>query len=74
MEYKAELEKLDPKVEYLMTLYLHENMLEEVEVDGQKILRGVQEVRKASKAGVKGKVPIHVICLAQSRPLIDGTL
>jgi dihydroorotase len=59
MEYKAELEKLDPKVEYLMTLYLHENMLEEIEVEGQKTLRGVQEVRKASKAGVKGKLPVH---------------
>jgi dihydroorotase len=56
MEYKAELEKIDPKVEYLMTLYLHENMLEEIEVEGQegKVLRGVQEIRKASKAGVKG--------------------
>jgi dihydroorotase len=61
MEYKAELEKLDPKVEYLMTLYLHENMLEEIEVDGQKTLRGVQEVRKASQAGVKGKASIHSI-------------
>lgn len=54
MEYKAELEKIDPEVEYLMTLYLHENMLEEVEVEGEKMLRGVQEIRKASKAGVKG--------------------
>jgi dihydroorotase len=56
MEYKAELERIDPNVEYLMTLYLHENMLEEIEVEGQeeKILRGVQEIRKASKAGVKG--------------------
>ena len=56
MEYKAELEKIDPKVEYLMTLYLHENMLEEIDVEGQedKVLRGVHEIRKASKAGVKG--------------------
>jgi hypothetical protein len=45
----------------LMTLYLHENMLEEIEVDGQKTLRGVQEVRKASQAGVKGKASIHSI-------------
>jgi dihydroorotase len=54
MEYKAQLETIDPKVEYLMTLYLHENMLEEIDVEGQKTLRGVEEVRKASKAGVKG--------------------
>jgi dihydroorotase len=54
MQYKADLEKIDPSVEYLMTLYLHENMLEEIEVDGKKVLRGVEEVAKASKAGVKG--------------------
>jgi len=73
MEYKAELEKLDPKVEYLMTLYLHENMLEEIDVDGQKTLRGVQEVRKASKAGVKGTAPIGAVYLVSSQPLIFCT-
>lgn len=40
-----------------MTLYLHEEMLEEIEVDGQKTLKGVEEVRKASKAGIKGQPP-----------------
>jgi hypothetical protein len=61
MEYKAELEKIDPEVEYLMTLYLHENMLEEIDVEGQegKVLRGVHEIRKASKAGVKGVFRSH---------------
>lgn len=39
-----------------MTLYLHEEMLEEIEVEGRegKVLKGVEEVRRASKAGIKG--------------------
>ena len=55
LEYKAELEKNDPSVEYLMTLYLHEDMLEEIQVDGQTVLKGVHEVKKASQAGIKGE-------------------
>ncbi|WWD20563.1 dihydroorotase, homodimeric type [Kwoniella shandongensis] len=39
--YKAELERIDPSVEWLMTLYLHP----EVTPD---------EIRKAAKAGIKG--------------------
>ncbi|KAI5452571.1 dihydroorotase [Naganishia albida] len=54
ISYKQDLQKLAPETEFLMTLYLHENMLEEIDVDGKKVLRGVQEVRKASRAGVRG--------------------
>lgn len=42
LAYKADLERIDPNVEWLMTLYLHP----EVTPD---------EIRKAAKAGVKGK-------------------
>jgi dihydroorotase len=54
LSYKQDLQKLAPETEFLMTLYLHENMLEEIEVEGRKVLRGVHEVRKASRAGVRG--------------------
>ncbi|KAJ9099836.1 hypothetical protein QFC21_003838 [Naganishia friedmannii] len=58
MSYKKDLQKLAPETEFLMTLYLHENMLEEIEVqengNATKVLRGVHEIRKASKAGVRG--------------------
>lgn len=59
LSYKQDLQKLAPNTEFLMTLYLHENMLEEVEVEenGEKkrVLRGVHEIRKASRAGVRGQ-------------------
>lgn len=42
LAYKAELERIAPSVEWLMTLYLHP----EVTPD---------EIRKAAKAGVKGR-------------------
>ena len=41
IEYKHQLEKLDPNVEYLMTLYLSPDLTPD-------------EIRKASKAGVVG--------------------
>ncbi|KAF8220360.1 Dihydroorotase [Tricholoma matsutake] len=41
LEYKAELEKLDPSVEYLMTLYLSPDLTPD-------------EIRKAKKAGIVG--------------------
>ncbi|EIM88476.1 Dihydroorotase [Stereum hirsutum FP-91666 SS1] len=41
LEYKASLEKIDPNVEYLMTLYLSPELTPE-------------EIRKANKAGIAG--------------------
>ncbi|WVO17556.1 dihydroorotase, homodimeric type [Cryptococcus depauperatus] len=41
MAYKEQLEKLEPSVEWLMTLYLHPDVTP-------------QEIRKAAKAGIKG--------------------
>ncbi|ORY35858.1 dihydroorotase [Naematelia encephala] len=41
LEYKAELEKIDPKTQWLMTLYLHPDVTPD-------------EIRKAAKAGIKG--------------------
>lgn len=41
LEYKAELEKIDPNVDYLMTLYLSPELTPE-------------EIRKASAAGIVG--------------------
>lgn len=67
MSYKQDLQKLAPETEFLMTLYLHENMLEEIEVQqngsATKVLRGVHEIRKASKAGVRGRSLIDSIDL-----------
>lgn len=40
--YKAELERIAPEVEWLMTLYLHPEVTPE-------------EIRKAAKAGVRGE-------------------
>lgn len=66
MSYKKDLQKLAPETEFLMTLYLHENMLEEIEVQengsATKVLRGVHEIRKASKAGVRGMSAVTVNC------------
>lgn len=42
IKYKAELESIEPNVEFLMTLYLSPDLTPD-------------EVRKASKAGIKGK-------------------
>jgi len=42
LSYRAELEKIDPNVEYLMTLYLSPELTP-------------QEIRKASIAGIVGK-------------------
>lgn len=59
LSYKQDLQKLAPNTEFLMTLYLHENMLEEVDVEEngerKKVLRGVHEIRKASRSGVRGE-------------------
>ena len=41
LEYKAELERIDPSVEWLMTLYLHPEVTPE-------------EIRKAAAAGIRG--------------------
>jgi len=41
LEYKAELKKIDPNVDYLMTLYLSPELTPE-------------EIRKASTAGIVG--------------------
>ncbi|KAK4687902.1 hypothetical protein P7C73_g2200, partial [Tremellales sp. Uapishka_1] len=41
LAYKAELEKIAPETEFLMTLYLHPEVT-------------VEEVRRAAKAGIKG--------------------
>ena len=41
LKYKAELERIDPNVEYLMTLYLSPELTPE-------------EIRKASGAGIAG--------------------
>jgi len=41
LKYKSELEKIDPSVEYLMTLYLSPELTPE-------------EIKKASKAGIVG--------------------
>lgn len=41
LQYKAQLERIDPNVEYLMTLYLYPDLTPE-------------DIRKASEAGVVG--------------------
>ena len=47
LAYKVELEKIDPNVEYLMTLYLSPDLTPD-------------EIRKAKKAGIVGScVRIH---------------
>lgn len=45
LEYKAELQRIDPTVEYLMTLYLSPELTPE-------------EIRKAKKAGIVGRLRI----------------
>lgn len=62
ISYKQDLQKLAPETEFLMTMYLHENMLEEIEVEGNKVLRGVNEVRKASRVGVRGECGRKIVC------------
>lgn len=42
LSYKAELEELDPRVQYLMTLYLSPELTPE-------------EIRRAAAAGIRGK-------------------
>jgi dihydroorotase len=42
MKYKAELERIDPSIEYLMTLYLSPELTP-------------QEVKKAKDAGIVGE-------------------
>jgi dihydroorotase len=46
LAYKAELESIDPDVEYLMTLYLSPNLTPD-------------EIRKAKKAGIVGELAIR---------------
>ena len=46
--YKAELEAIDPSVEYLMTLYLSPELTPE-------------EIRKAKAAGITGQYDAHVL-------------
>ena len=41
LKYKAELQRIDPQTEYLMTLYLSPDLTP-------------QEIRKAAKAGIVG--------------------
>lgn len=74
LSYKQDLQKLAPETEFLMTLYLHENMLEEIEVEGKKVLRGVHEVRKASRAGVRGEFRMRIASLVKlmSRGIRSG--
>lgn len=43
LAYKAELERISPDVEWLMTLYLHPEVTPE-------------EIHKAAKAGVRGEL------------------
>lgn len=51
LAYKAELQKIDPNVEYLMTLYLSPDLTPD-------------EVRKAKKAGIAGScIPISYLCV-----------
>lgn len=52
VDYRSALEQLAPETEFLMTLYLHGSMLEVDEETGE--LKGVQEVRKGAKQGIKG--------------------
>ena len=49
LAYKAELEALDPGVEWLMTLYLHPDVTPD-------------EIRKAAKAGIRGASRAAVDC------------
>lgn len=42
LAYKSDLEAIDPSTEYLMTLYLHQDVTPD-------------EIRKAAKAGIRGE-------------------
>ena len=51
LAYKAELQKIDPNVEYLMTLYLSPDLTPD-------------EVRKAKKGGIVGSyIPMSHSCI-----------
>lgn len=51
LAYKAELQKIDPNVEYLMTLYLSPDLTPD-------------EVKKAKKAGIVGSyIPMSHSCI-----------
>lgn len=57
LEYKQELERIDPSVEWLMTLYLHPEVTPE-------------EIKKAAAAGIRGESsPV----LRPTRPLCPPT-
>lgn len=45
LDYKKRLQAIDPDINYLMTLYLHESMIENPEM--------LREAKKAGIAGVK---------------------
>jgi dihydroorotase len=47
LKYKADLEKIDPNVEYLMTLYLSPELTPE-------------EIKKAAESGIVGEFAIDV--------------
>ena len=53
LRYKADLEKIDPNVDYLMTLYLSPELTPD-------------EIRKAKKAGVYGTVSKYVFTSSRS--------
>lgn len=63
VDYRAALEQLAPETEFLMTLYLHESMLETDAETGE--LKGVLEVRKGAKQGVKGEFAERSATLAK---------
>jgi hypothetical protein len=52
LDYKKRLQALDPSITYLMTLYLHESMINEPNI--------IKEAKKAGIAGVKvSTVPLR---------------
>ena len=58
LEYKAELERIDPRVEFLMTLYLSPDLTPE-------------EIRKAAKAGISGE-SLHYSLHRISKHILTG--
>lgn len=52
LAYKERLQAVDPSINYLMTLYLHESITPEV----------VREAKKAGIAGIKVCHPNSLVC------------
>lgn len=68
LEYKKRLQAIEPKVNYLMSLYLHENVTPEVIIDAKK--QGIAGV-KSYPAGVTTNSSSGVVDYSQFYPVFE---